>query len=274
MGHVLRSPVKRHDRISNNPFKNALEMIRRYRVKAMKGERVLLSRGQLYKECITDSKGYFEFEIKDIQEGNYQVSLQENEGVQSLKIQFPEEVNRVVVTDIDDTVLISHSTNLIKKLYLLLTKNHESRKGFEGVSEFYKELLGANGVLFYVSSSEWNLYDFLNDFMKFHQLPKGVFLLQDLKSGIFDLFRSGGGSHDHKKQKIQRLLDAFPDCKFVLVGDSGQKDPEIYRSIVEQFPNRIEHVFIRDVKKSHRSKLKQLSRQLRAYEVPLEVLSK
>merc|ERR1711916_379608 len=81
------------------------------------------------------------------------------------------EVDKVVVTDIDDTILISHSTSLLKKLYLLLTKNHQRRKAFEGIEGLYHGLIDKSSLLFYVSSSEWNLYDFLDDFMSFNGLP-------------------------------------------------------------------------------------------------------
>ena len=110
--------------------------------------------------------------------------------------------------------------------------------------------------------------------MNYNELPEGVFLLQDLKSGIRDLLKSGGGSHSHKKDKIERLLRVFPESKFVLIGDSGQKDPYIYQSIVREYPGRVEEVYIRDVRKSKRDELEILYHSLKDHGVTLQVLTK
>ncbi|WP_139280932.1 App1 family protein [Reichenbachiella agariperforans] len=156
-----------------------------------------------------------------------------------------------IISDIDDTVLVSHATQLLRKLRLILTKNAKTRLPFVGVKEFYQALTGNNSAnpIFYVSSSEWNLYDFLVDFFATKHLPKGPFLLQEFKSGIKDLIRSGGGSHMHKTQKIHRLMKLYPSLSFVLIGDSGQRDPEIYADIAAQYPARVKAIYIRAVGK-------------------------
>src|SRR5690606_25786914 len=105
-----------------------------------------------------------------------------------------------IISDIDDTILISHSTSLIKKLRLMLLKNASTRLPFEGVAAFYRALhrgINSNCLnpLFYVSSSEWNLYDLLIDFCNHQHIPKGTFMLHDLKVGILKLFKSGRGKH-------------------------------------------------------------------------------
>ena len=274
MGHVLRSPAKKRERITRNPLKNMLEMIRRYRVKGLGNVKVKLVMGSTEVHTHTNKDGYFEFSVDSLPGTNqYDVLLPKFNVSQEGQVTAtnPE---TVVVTDIDDTVLVSHSTSLFKKLYLLLTKNYQRRKAFEGILHLYSEVIGQSGKLFYVSSSEWNLYDFLNDFMRFNKLPDGVFLLQNIKTGLLDLFKSGGGSHQHKEEKIRRLMKAYPNSSFVLIGDSGQKDPDIYESLALQFPERITKVFIRDVRRSKRSRLILLERKLQQVEVELEVLSK
>lgn len=155
-----------------------------------------------------------------------------------------------VISDIDDTVLISHATQLLRKLRLILTKNAKTRLPFPGVKNFYCALAGdelANPI-FYVSSSEWNLYDFLIDFFETRELPKGPFLLQRFKSGLKELINSGGGTHMHKQEKIEDLMEFYPNLPFVLIGDSGQRDPEIYASIVEKYPTRVKAIYIRSIR--------------------------
>ena len=274
MGHVLRSPAKKRERITRNPLKNMLEMIRRYRVKGLENVEVKLTIGAIEMHTRTGKDGYFEF-LVDLQTetGEFDILLPDFKVSQTGEVTVTNP-DTVVVTDIDDTVLVSHSTSLFKKLYLLLTKNYQRRKAFEGIVQLYSDLIGQSGKLFYVSSSEWNLYDFLNDFMSFNQLPEGVFLLQNIKTGLLDLFKSGGGSHQHKEDKIRRLMNAYPNASFVLIGDSGQKDPDIYEALSLLFPERITKVFIRDVRKSKRSRLVLLEHKLQEVGVELEVLSK
>ncbi|MBN3036092.1 MAG: DUF2183 domain-containing protein [Bacteroidales bacterium] len=156
----------------------------------------------------------------------------------------------MVVSDIDDTILISHSTRVLKKLRLMLFKNALTRSPFEGVAAFYRALHegGKNGKrsIFYVSSSEWNLYDLLVDFMEFKGIPRGTLLLSDAKLKIFRLFRSGR-QHQHKFIQIRDLFELYYDQEFILIGDSGQKDPEIYLKIAEMFPSRVKAIYIRRI---------------------------
>ena len=161
---------------------------------------------------------------------------------------------RILVSDIDDTIMISHSTRILKKLRLMLLKNALTRSPFQGVSKFYRALtLGKeeaeNNPFFYVSSSEWNLYDLLDDFFHFNHLPKGVFMLRKLKWSIYKFWKSGDGSHEHKFEKIKSLLEFYPEQKFILIGDSGQHDPVIYSRLAFEFPGRIETIFIRKIRK-------------------------
>src|SRR5690606_668440 len=90
--------------------------------------------------------------------------------------------------------------------------------------------------IFYLSSSPWNLYHLFDDFMEGHDVPVGPILLRDYGFSDEKLFKS---SHEsHKTLHILQILDAFPDLPFVLVGDSGQRDPEIYQQIVQERPDR------------------------------------
>jgi phosphatidate phosphatase APP1 len=159
----------------------------------------------------------------------------------------------IIVSDIDDTVMISHSTQILKKLRLMLLKNAFTRSPFEGVSKFYSALAAGkqkmeSNPFFFVSSSEWNLYDLLDDFFHFHHIPKGVFMLRKLKTSIYKFWKSGGGNHEHKFEKIESLLRFYPEQKFILIGDSSQHDPNIYSRLALEFPGRIETIFIRKIR--------------------------
>lgn len=106
---------------------------------------------------------------------------------------------------------------------------------------------GADGnPFFYVSSSEWNLYNFLLEFISFNKLPKGVFLLGQMKK-LKDFWRSGQNNHSTKFVRIVRILETYPSQRFVLLGDDSQQDPMIYESITDHFPDRILAVYLRRI---------------------------
>jgi phosphatidate phosphatase APP1 len=175
---------------------------------------------------------------------------------------------RIIVSDIDDTVMISHSTQTFRKLRLMLFKNALTRIPFSNIAEFYSALAkGKDGQsdhpFFFVSSSEWNLYDLLEDFFHFNKIPKGVFLLRELNYNIFKFRKSGGGNHEHKYEKIKSLLEFYPGQNFILIGDSGQYDPEIYSRLAIEFPGRIEAIYIRKIRsKSLAEREKELYQKL------------
>jgi phosphatidate phosphatase APP1 len=170
----------------------------------------------------------------------------------------PDDSTYGVISDIDDTILVSHSTNIVRKLRLMLFKNAYTRLPFKGVAGFYRALnKGYSGdsfnPIFYVSNSQWNLYDLLTDFTSFRNIPKGVMLLQELKPfrpRKLIKRRRAIAKHPHKLDKIRSIMSTYHHLKFVLIGDSGQKDAEIYQQVVKEFPGRILAVYIRDVRKS------------------------
>ena len=162
----------------------------------------------------------------------------------------PADVQYGVISDIDDTVLETGATGLLRMLRLTLFYNAYTRTPFEGVSDFYRALEQGNGhgprnPVFYVSSSPWNLYDLLVQFFEVREIPAGTLMLRDLglDAGTF-----GPGRHDrHKLAQIERVLATYPDLRFILVGDSGQRDPEIYSRVVQSYPGRVCAIYIREV---------------------------
>ena len=99
--------------------------------------------------------------------------------------------------------------------------------------------------IFYVSSSPWNLYDMIVDFLDARAIPAGPMLLRD-----WDLSSALSGHAGHKALLVREILDAYPWMRFILIGDSGQEDAEIYASLVSEYPGRILAVYIRDVSRN------------------------
>jgi phosphatidate phosphatase APP1 len=157
---------------------------------------------------------------------------------------------QLVISDIDDTVLQSKVTNFLRAAQTLAFGNARTRLPFPGVAAFYEALRkGGHGTsdnpLFYVSSSPWNLYDVITEFLDIQRIPRGPVMLRDLDIGLGSL--RSRHHHDHKGANIRRILETYPDVPVILIGDSGQQDPEIYHRVVHDFPTRVKAVYIRNV---------------------------
>ncbi|WP_237701625.1 App1 family protein [Algoriphagus machipongonensis] len=215
----------------------------------------------------TDEEGYFEFKIQP------KASLILHSRWQEIKLTLIDEVIKNqgevsayadvflpvgnidfgIISDVDDTIIPTGAMRMLEMLKTTFAKNAHTRVPFPGVAEFYKALQkGTDGVesnpFFYVSSSPWNLYDFLHELLQIHQIPKGPLLLRDIGLSRTELI---AGSHsEHKLEQIRQVLRTYSQLPFILIGDSGQEDPDIYLQIVKEFPGRIRMVFIRDVHSS------------------------
>ncbi len=269
-GHVLDDRRMYEAEENDRRRRNFKAMISRYMADAIPGIRVRICFEQQEKIVKTDENGYFEavfnfrkprtpgwhhatFEVMD-----KLVDYQEEREYGGEVLLVGDNSEYGLISDIDDTILVSHATQVHRKLELILTKNAKTRMPFRGVSAFYRALQSTHNEgtpgnpIFYVSSSEWNLYDFLEDFCDTQKIPKGVFMLRDLKENLWSLVKTGGGSHHHKTHKIRRILDLYDSMPFVLIGDSGQRDAEIYAEIIANYPGRILAAYIRDVSDSKR----------------------
>jgi phosphatidate phosphatase APP1 len=147
----------------------------------------------------------------------------------------------------DDTVLQSEVTSFLRAARMVLLENALTRLPFPGVAAFYRALeRGATGgdanPIFYVSSSPWNLYDVIDGFLEAQRIPIGPLLLRD-----WDLGRLSERHARHKGIVIREIFDTYPELPFLLVGDSGQEDPEIYAALVRERPGRVKAVYIRNV---------------------------
>lgn len=150
-----------------------------------------------------------------------------------------------IISDMDDTVLQTGAHNTLSMIKKVLFGNARTRLPFEGVAAFYEALNRDKNPLFYVSSSPWNLYDVLIEFLELNDIPLGPLTLRDWGLTPDELLPTSHG--DHKMTAIRQLLDTYPHLPFILIGDSGQEDPEIYAETVHTYPERILCVYIRDV---------------------------
>jgi phosphatidate phosphatase APP1 len=263
MGHVIAPTTRQEYDFQKSGFKHARNIIRVFRVKTSSNAEVHLECGPLKVRTKTLEDGHFKFCIPleaaasgPITYGwqPYEVYIEHNGKQVRAKGTFirPHEGRFGFISDIDDTFLVSHTRNAFKKLYVLLFRNLNKRKIFEDVVAHYQALSTTGksnknemNAFFYVSSSEWNLYRFIVDFTKMHDLPRAVMLLKDIKTSLTDFFLTGRGNHNHKFEKIRHILEFYPNLKYTLLGDDSQEDPFLYEAICKIFPVTVMAVYIR-----------------------------
>ncbi|SMO58323.1 Phosphatidate phosphatase APP1 [Saccharicrinis carchari] len=273
----------------NSTWQNILSMIKRYSSDQIPGAKVRIELANTAQETLSNDNGLFSCTLskaalpalpqsqwvacKAVMPNNASTEPKAVSGWGEVLIPGTD-VDFGVISDIDDTILVSHSTQFLRKLRLMLLRNALTRKPFPGVDAFYRALSkGVSGgkcnPFFYISSSEWALYDLLVDFCAHHKLPKGVFLLREFKAGLLKLWKSGGGTHEHKFEKIDLLFKTYPNINFVLIGDNGQHDTDIYTRIARKYPKRVITIYIRTVKKVKNRKMKKISEELWKEKIPI-----
>lgn len=149
-----------------------------------------------------------------------------------------------IISDIDDTVKVTEVTNRRRMMAATFLRPFEA---VPGVSRLYQTWATSGASFHFVSSSPWHFYEPLTTFLTEAGFPPATVTLKQIRlkdSSIQNIFAD---ATETKPPEIEKLLMAWPERKFVLVGDSGEKDPEIYADVLRRHPGRIEHVFIRAV---------------------------
>lgn len=283
MGHVFRPTSIEEYNFQKKNLKNATSVIKMFQIKTQANADVYLEHNKTKIHTKTLNDGYFKFCVPLDQDTNYgwidyEVSIiHENKTLVSKNSYIrPHKGNLGIISDIDDTFLVSHTLNPLKKLYVLLFKNINKRKIYEDVVTHYQALSTAGrenkeefNAFFYVSSSEWNLYRFITNFTEIHKLPKAVLLLKDIKTSLTDFFLTGRGNHNHKFEKIKHILEFYPTLEYVLLGDDSQHDPFLYEAICKIFPVTVKAVYIRQTGQSKKEKVTTVLKNLETLKVSI-----
>jgi len=167
----------------------------------------------------------------------------------------PSDAEFGVISDIDDTVVRTEVTSVLRMLRIVLLTSAHTRMPFDHVDSLYHALVrGSDGErqnpVFYLSSSPWNFYDLLEEFFRVHDIPEGPLFLRDWDFSPRKILRMGHS--EHKLIRLRHLFEVYPTMRWVLIGDSGQEDPEIYHEAVEEYGDRVRAIYIRHVASSQR----------------------
>lgn len=150
-----------------------------------------------------------------------------------------------VISDIDDTIKITEVRDREAMLRNSFLRPFRPAPGMAALYDRWRT--NDHAQFHYVSASPWQLYPALAEFRRTNGFPAGTFHLKTLRwkdESFLDLFQS---PVEYKLGVIEPILAKFPQRRFILVGDSGEADPEVYGEVARRHPDRIERILIRDV---------------------------
>ncbi len=242
-------------------WRNIIRVIQSYMPGSIKRKKIQIEFQGQTQTLSTNKKGHFCFEVQNTkvdQVNPFSIKFFRLRGKGKIRIGIPEPFEHCffsfqkaeigIISDIDETILVTHTRNSLKKIKTLLTKNAYKRNAVKEMREFYISISDNRHPFFYVSNSEANLYPMIRLFLEHNHFPTGpIFLKPFVKWSSLFKRKTNKGREGHKKEKIRFLLNSYPDMSFILIGDDSQKDPEIYGDIAREAPDRIKHIYIRNI---------------------------
>lgn len=260
-GRVLSNGTIPKAEVEDSIWQNLLNTYRRIETDEVVNACIRASHGDVSVESYSDEEGYFQVWLNSNQarsQGEWvHVAIQlckplevdAASYVTKAEVLIPSSRAQFgVISDIDDTIIQTYATEYLRMARLILLGNARTRLPFPGVASFYRALRAgrdAQNPIFYVSSSPWNLYDLLVDFFALQEVPRGPMFLRDWGISRDELLPTEHA--DHKLEAIEELFRFYPQLSFILIGDSGQHDAEIYAEIVRRYRQRVLAIYIRDV---------------------------
>lgn len=279
-GRVMRDRGIGLSGLEDSKWRNFSRMYKRFMTWEIPFTRVQASVNNIVETAVTDEEGYFKFQIFSDEHINFKAPdikvkltlldkiIKNQPEVQAFNrvVIATEDTEFGIISDIDDTIVPTGATRVWEMFKTTFFRNAHTRIPFPGVAAFYQALAKGNtgtgkNPFFYVSSSPWNLYDFLVEFMQIHKIPYGPLMLRDI--GLTREYFVAGNHDEHKLLQVKRIFSVITKIPFILIGDSGQHDAEIYLRVIKDFPGRVKMVYIRDVGVGSRSKLNKIANEIK-----------
>ena len=222
---------------------------RRFMTLPLPGVEVEVTVGGQRTTVRSGSGGYVDTEVAvDLTPGWHDVTLTSGHGrpaTSRVRVVGADE-RAGVVSDIDDTVMITALPRPLRAFWNTFVQHESSRRAVPGMPGLFEHLAGEDAPPFtaYVSTGPWNVAPSLERFLARHGYPPGPLLMTDWGPNDDRWFRSG---RQHKHDSLRRLLADLPELTWVLVGDDGQHDPALYDDLAAEFPDRVGLVLIRQL---------------------------
>ena len=258
IGRVFRQPVLGAGR--RGVARDLVDLLRRF-LRWGLAEAALIARfGGTEQRIATDRDGYFRVHMRPARSPpvgrlwhRIELELVEPARVMAEGELFvpPAGCRYVVISDIDDTVVQTGVANKLIMLWRLFMQGPRSRAAFPGMAALLRALHeGRSGhevnPMLYVSRAPWSIYEVLDEFFRLHRIPIGPILFLR-EWGLTLQNPLPRRAPDHKLELIRNMLALYHDLPFVLIGDSGQRDPEIYAQLVQEHPGRVRAIYVRNV---------------------------
>jgi len=246
LGVVLKGSNKVLKR-SSSKIANAACIAKSYFKTPCPGAQIELKWGKVNLKAETDSHGFFSLtsEVPFDVNQNLKLLLDANPlpiKKETLNLYEVGKNDELIISDIDDTVVVSHTNRRLKSILTTLFKTSMERQPVTSTSKLF-DALGDKHDIVYVSRSEYNLFPVLSNFMKHHHIPRGPLLLTPFLT-LTELIRNRKDP-DFKIKTIHLLLEHSNHKQIVLVGDDTQHDLHVYAEIAKSFGDRIRRIFIR-----------------------------
>ncbi|WP_224483333.1 phosphatase domain-containing protein [Robertkochia aurantiaca] len=245
-GTVLKGS---HDPADNphGTVANFFAVIGSYFQKPYANRKVLVKTSEKTYEITTDEKGGFHCLLDTLI--TEPVSFSNNDGSdipvpQEYPVLFNHENPKIsVISDVDDTILVSYTRNIYKRVKTMLFRSPRRRKSISFTLRILREVAQREGRVYYVSKSEGNLFIMISSFFMNHEVPNGaLFLTPYLRYS--QLLNPNKGKF-YKEQRISEIIENSPGQHFVLMGDDTQQDIMVYEKISRKFPEQVLKIYIR-----------------------------
>lgn len=199
--------------------------------------------------AVSDSCGYLDLLAEHhLAPGThtFTVAVPRRSPVDSELFIIPDDCPVGIISDIDDTIMVTQVPTVWKAAYNLLLTNPHRRASVPGMSVLYNKIrdMFPQSPFFYLSTSPWNVEQQVRGFIRDYGFPDGPMLLRDLDPRPKRFVPSGV---NHKLEYAEQLMEDFPNMKFILFGDDGQKDPTTYATIAHRYPGRVLAIGIRQL---------------------------
>lgn len=239
-------------------LKNFLKALQSYFIHPYTNKEIAVITDNNTVKTKTDKYGSFKITIDgDIETENLQIRIANNDKtlkiLQSYPVFFPQKNSPIdIISDIDDTIVVSYTKNMLKRIKTIAFTSYEKRKPIGFTQNLFKEFEKQGARVLYISKSESNLFAVLSSIIQHNKLPAGNLILTHYLK-FRQLFNPKKG-RDYKLNHIRFILKNTKTKKYILLGDDSQKDMEVYSDIVEEFPGRILKVYIRKTRRKLKKK--------------------
>lgn len=197
----------------------------------------------------TDSNGYINVLLADhgLAPGWHEARITPLVGASvRAQVMIVSQATRIgIVSDIDDTIVVTMLPRVLHAAWNSFVLKTDARTPVPGMAQLLQRLCESfSAPLFYLSTGAWNTLPAMQEFIKTHDFPSGPLLMTDWGPTPTGLFRNGEG---HKRMQLRNLIITFPEIKWILVGDDGQHDMQIYEELAREHPTHVAAIALREL---------------------------